>query len=113
MPLAEWDEAGGVRHDGRVEMKIMIYEGMYFWRRVVHACGRRVSGKKAVDKATISSSGSGPRAGYSCTDPVKWYVYSYQFMMNGSLLGLLTPNSVVCHDFLHRSCRTVRIFIPT
>ena len=79
----------------------MIYEGMYFWRRVVHACGRRVGGKKGVDKATISfsgfgqrekatisSSGSGPRAGYSCTDPVKWYVYSYQFMMNGSLLGL-------------------------
>ena len=62
-----------------------------------------MGGKKAVDKATISfsgfgqrekatisSSGSGPRAGYSCTDPVKWYVYSYQFMMNGSLLGLLT-----------------------
>jgi len=51
-----------------------------------------VGGNKAVDKATISfsgfgqrekatisSSGSGPRAGYSCTDPVKWYVYSYQY----------------------------------
>ena len=95
------------------------------------ACDRRVGGKKAVDKATISSSGSGqragysctvekatisssgsgPRAGYSCTDPVKWYVYSYQFMMNGSLLGVLTPNTVVRQDFLHRSCRTVRIFI--
>ena len=54
------------------------------------------AGKKTVDKATISSSGSGPRAGYSCTDPVKWYVYSYQFMRNGSLLGLL--NTVVRTD---------------
>ena len=91
----------------------MIYEEvMHFWRRVVRVIG--VWAEKAVDKATISfsgfgqrekatisSSGSGPRAGYSCTDPVKWYVYSYQFMINGSLLGVLTPNTVVRQDFLH------------
>jgi len=35
LPLAERDKAGGVRHDGRVEMKIMIYELMLFLRRVV------------------------------------------------------------------------------
>ena len=43
----------------------MVYEVMYFWRRVVRVVGRREGGKKAVDKATISSSGSRPRAGYS------------------------------------------------
>ena len=43
----------------------MVYEVMYFWRRVVRVVGRRVGGKKAVDKATISSNGSGPRTGYS------------------------------------------------
>ena len=108
LPLAERDEARSAAWWAGGD-EIMIYEMVHSWRRVV--CGRRVGGEKAGDKATISS-GSGPRAGYSCTDPVKWYVYSYQFMMNGSLLGLLTPNIVVRQDFLHRSCRTVRVFIP-
>ena len=81
---------------GGVEMKIMIYEVMFFgvvWC-VWEAGGREKAVDKATisfsgfgqrEKATISSSGSGPRAGYSCTDPVNLYVYSYQFMMNGSL----------------------------
>ena len=39
----------------------MVYDVMHFWRRVVRvACGR----EKSVDKATISSSGFGQRAGY-------------------------------------------------
>ena len=71
---------------------------MHFWRGVVRVVGGWAGKKQltklryllvtlgwpragyscTVEKATMSSSGSGPRAGYSCTDPVKWYVYSYQ-----------------------------------
>ena len=49
MPLAERDEAGGVRHDGGVEMKIMIHEVMFFWRRVVRVVGGW-AGKKQLTK---------------------------------------------------------------
>ena len=57
----------------------MIYEMVHSWRRVVR--GRRVGGKKAGDKATISSD-SGLRAGYS-------YIHTNIVMMERSLLGLL------------------------
>ena len=62
----------------------MIYEVMHVWRRVVR--GRRVGGKKAGDKATISS-GSGLRASPVC---------------------VLKRARI----FLYGSCKIVRIFIP-